>query len=250
MICQNHGHNQEPLRAHQPFYTSEEICLLRSLSRSRGAVVLCLCELYQAIQTFAPGLEMCAVEAAEQMQTCGLASEVLALPHQGSRLASAGKGVARAASGVTGVPPSLLGGAGGHGQAGAEERKPHSTQRLRDPKADPAGLSAARNTVGSEKGKDGPGETRQRHHLCRTLRNALLPRRRARAAQDIRCRAHFRPALPAAPGPRALAFSLIRVLHNCFIPPDFPRKIVRHFRLPPTERHREQTRSLAQPPSS
>lgn len=129
-------------------------------------MVFCSGEFYQAVQTIAPGLEMCAVEVAQQLPTHGSASEGLVLPHQGSRLACAGKGVARAASGVTrgACPPSWV------GQADSvwlklKEESGTALQRLGDPKADLAGLSAARNTVGSKEGKDGPGKTHQLQHL-------------------------------------------------------------------------------------
>lgn len=77
MKCQNHGHNQESIKD-PPTILHLRRNLLVAISL---ALWWCPCELYQAFQTLAPRLEMCAEEVAQQMQTCGLASGGLALPH-------------------------------------------------------------------------------------------------------------------------------------------------------------------------
>ncbi|KAF6086338.1 hypothetical protein HJG60_008503 [Phyllostomus discolor] len=204
---------KNPLRAHQPFHTLEETCLLRSLPHSHGAMVhgavFCPGELYQTVQTFAPGLERCAVEAAQQMQTYGLASEGLVLPHQSSRLACAGKGVAQAASGVTkGARTPCWVGQADSVRPKLKQESSTVLQKLGDPKADLAGLSAARNTVGSEEGKDGP----ERHASCSIsggapethFRGGAPGWRRTSSAGPTSSQQHFL-------GPKAQGFSIFGI---------------------------------------
>lgn len=111
------------------------------------------------------------------------------------------EGRSRAAGSVTWAPPSRR----GRGR-GWPRKAALASPEARRPSAETARLPAASSSTGSEEraGRATAGRLELPPH----------PRRRGRASKThfLRGRAHFRPAFPGVPGPRALAFSVFSVL--------------------------------------